>query len=181
MTIATLLTTVLAALVVMSDLEAAGQAAEPFPAAAATVVVHPQPNVTHATPTYAVTVPGHTEQDRRVESLLDTPLPAGGFTAEGTSLQELASLLKERLGIDVTFDTKSLEGFDREDPAFSGPPVGATYRHMLRAWLRSADLAYQVVDGGVLVTTREGAALHQAIAVYPLPTDCMPTELCNLI
>lgn len=181
MTIATPLTMVLVALVAIADLEAADPADVSSTSAASTMIVHPQPKLSHATPTYTVTVPGHGEQDRRVESLLDTPLPAGGFTFEGESLKDLASLLRERLGIDVAFDRKSLEGFDLEEPACIGASAGSTYRHMLRACLRGDDLTYHVVDGRILITTAEGAAMRQTIVVYPLPTDCVPAELCDLI
>jgi hypothetical protein len=181
MTVALTTTTLVAALVATAKLDAAAAAPAQDEQSVATMVVHPQPKLAHATPTYLVTVPGHSDKERQVESLLDTQLPAGGLAFEGKSLNDLASLLRERLGIDVTLDRKSLEGFDVEAPVFSGPSMGATYRQMLRAWLRTCDLAYCVEDGGLRVLTVDAAALHPTIAVYPIPTDCDPSELCALI
>lgn len=181
MTIATLATMVLAALLAAPHLQAADPARAAAAQAAAVTIVHPQPTLAHATPTHVVVVPGQTEKDRQVEALLDTPLPAEGIRLEEKSLHDLASLLRDVPGVDVTFDAKSLEGFDLDKPVFSGPSAGPTYRRMLRAWLDQNDITFGVSDGRVVVMTKEAAAGHLAVVIYPLPTDCVPTELCDLI
>jgi len=181
LTVALTATTLVAALMATAALDASAAPSAQDERNAPTMVVHPQPKLAHATPTYAVTVPGHSDKERQVEALLDTPLPAGGIAFDGKSLNDLASLLRERLGIGVTLDRKSLEGLDADAPEFSGPSVGTTHRQMLRAWLRTCGLTYKVEDGGLRILTVDAAASQPTIVIYPLPTDCVPGELCELI
>lgn len=171
----------LAGLLAMSSYAAADVPVAPSAPEATTRVVHPQPTLAHATWTYTITVPGHSEQDRRVDSLLDTPLPAEGIPHDGKSLDDLAALLRDRLGIPVTLDMRSLDGFDGTSPIFSGSAIGGTYRQMLRAVLRSQGLAYRIEDGGIRIMTAETAERRVFTVLYPLPTACNPIDLHALI
>jgi hypothetical protein len=148
-----------------------------------TAVVHPQPNVLHATPVYPRIVPGYTADDWRVVAALDRRVPEQGVRFDGSSLRDVAEAIAAQLDVPVRLDRKALEAeaIDIEEPSFTDSRTDVSYRVMLRGLLAACDLAFVVRDGGLTLTTSSAASETTFVAIYPLPTDRGPCELQDLI
>jgi len=86
-----------------------------------------------------------------------------------TPLREVTADLAKDAGVSITVDTRALEdaGLDLETPVtfrLSGKPLAV----VLDRSLETIDLAWEVRDEGLLVTTREKSDETLTVAVYPV-------------
>lgn len=148
-----------------------------------TAVLHPQPNLSHATAEYEATMPTYSDEDRRIATALNSPVPAAGFRTDQSSLHDVAAALEGLMHVHVRLDAKALEdaGLDVAEPLISGSSPRGTLRQALRGQLGTVDMDYIIEHGSLLLTTRDAAAEHCIPAIYPLPTDCNPLALREMI
>jgi hypothetical protein len=148
-----------------------------------TAVLHPQPNLLHATTEYAATMPTFTDEDRRITAALSNPVPAEGFRIEQSSLRDVAEALEKLMHVAVRLDAKALEsaGLDAEEPLLADAVARGTFRQALRGLLGNLDMDFVVENGVLLLTTRDAAAERCILAIYPLPTDCSLLALRKMI
>jgi len=148
-----------------------------------TAVLHPQPNLLHATAEYAATMPTFSDEDRRVAAALSNPVPAEGFRVEQGSLRDVAAVLEKLMHVAVRLDAKALEeaAFDAEEPLLADAFDRGTFRQALRGLLGRLEMDFVVENGALVLTTRDAAAERCIPAIYPLPTDCNPLTLRKMI
>lgn len=161
-------------------LPAAAEATDPSVPAAPTAreparpprLVHPQPDLGHATPRYEVAyavAPG----DAVVLGLLDETLPPTGVEIEEqATVQLLAHWLSTSYRVSVTIDVQALEdiGLDPDTPLPPGPKTAVGLRPALKKMLEGSGLDFTVSRESLVLTSREAAQERLIVGLYPLPT-----------
>lgn len=151
---------------------------DPFgPGPAVEMQSTPPATVEAATPTVPPAAPKQTcyfavrdpAADQRVREILAQPVSDAGLDFADVPLNEVLENLKDEHGVEVRMDRAALEDLGVSEDE----PVTITLRNVridtaLEAVLSPLELDYLIVDGVVVVTSREGAYEHPVTAVYPV-------------
>lgn len=87
-----------------------------------------------------------------------------------TGLREVTAALAKEAGVSITVDTRALDdaGFDLDAPAVMFAASGKPLAVVLDRILEPFDLALEVRDDGLVVTTQEESDLSLTVAIYPV-------------
>lgn len=143
-------------------------------------IVHPAPQIRHATTEYRATFPGFNPLELQILAVLDLPVRDWEFNE--SPLRDVARVIERQFQIPVEIDRRRLEdfGLDIDTPvAFWASDV--SLRSALNRVLDPLDLAYLIENEVLLITTREKAEEHFVVGLYPLPACAVHDELVALI
>jgi len=136
-------------------------------------LIHPQPDLSHATQRYEVTyavAPG----DAVVLGLLDETLPRAGVEIEEqATVRLLADWLSRSYQMPVTIDLLALEdlGLDSDTPLPTAPKAAIGLRAALNLMLEDTGLGFTVERETLVLTSREAVQERLIVGLYPLPTQ----------
>ena len=113
--------------------------------------------------------------EKKIFDALDKKVESFEFTE--TPIRDVIAQIEDAQGIPVEIDMKALEdaGFDLETP-LTKSISGISLRSALRLLLGDLDLAYIIKDEVMLITTKEKAAEHIVIKVYPVADLVLPVN-----
>lgn len=146
-----------------------------------TELVHPSPQLRHATATYQPNYPERTVADDKIYAVLGQPL-AEPWEFNDAPLRDVRRTIMHQFRIPCEIDVRALEdlGLDVDTPV-NLSLERVSLRSALRHLLGNLDLAFLIKDEVLLITTKEKAEEHLVIGCYPLPTVFDQRELTEVI
>lgn len=146
-----------------------------------TEIVHPTPQIRHATATYQPIYPERTAAEGKLYEVLDHPLPERWELAEAP-LRVVQRMIVGQFQIPCDIDARALEdyGLDLDTP-ITVNLERMSLRSALRQLLGNVELAFLIKNETLLITTIDKADTHLEIVLYPLPTAHSAAELIDLI
>ncbi len=119
-----------------------------------------------AAPAKPAAVENAATPEERIRKALDETV---SLTFAETPLRDVAAQLRQRTQTNVLIDRKALDDVGvSDDLPLSGEFQTISLRSALNLLLRSVDLAWNVADGALVITTPEAAEARLMMRVYPV-------------